>query len=69
MKFELKENQPFIELNKLLQIMKIAQTGGHSKILIKNNDVMVNEQIETQIRKKLKQGDIVKIGTTEITIV
>lgn len=34
MLFELKEGQEFIQLNNLLQVKQIAQTGGHAKILI-----------------------------------
>jgi len=67
--FELTEEQEFIELNKLLQIKRITQTGGHSKILIKNEEVMVNEAIETQIRKKLRKGDVISIENFEIEIV
>ena len=66
--FELKADQEFIQLNNLLQIKQIAQTGGHAKILIKNNEVSVNGTIETQIRKKLRTGDIVVIDGLEITI-
>ena len=39
--FELKAGQPYIQLNKLLQVMHIAQTGGHAKILIQNEAVLV----------------------------
>ena len=68
MTFELTEGQEFIELNKLLQIKKVAQTGGHSKILIKNEEVSVNGEVETQVRKKLRKGDVVEIEGLEITI-
>ena len=53
--FELKEGQSYIQLNKLLQVMGVAQTGGHAKILIQNQEVLVNGTIETRIRKKLKK--------------
>ena len=56
MTFELTEEQEFIELNKLLQLKNIAQTGGHSKILIKNEEVSVNGEIEIQVRKKRRKG-------------
>lgn len=51
--FELKAGQPYIELNKLLKIMQLAQTGGHAKIMIQNEEVIVNDVIETRIRKHL----------------
>ena len=68
MKFQLKQGQDFIELNKVLQIMNVTQTGGHSKIIIKNEEVSVNGETETQVRKKLRKGDVVTVGDIEITI-
>ena len=68
MKFQLKQGQDFIELNKVLQIMNVTQTGGHSKIIIKNEEVSVNGEIETQVRKKLRKGDVVTVDDIEITI-
>jgi len=66
--FELKEGQPFIPLNKLLQILGIAQTGGHAKIIIQNKEVSVNGVIETRIRKKLVIADQIVIGDYLINI-
>ncbi len=67
--FALKEGQPFIPLNKLLQILQIAQTGGHAKIMIQNEEVMVNEMVETRVRKKLIKSDKIKVGDQLIIIV
>jgi ribosome-associated protein len=67
--FELKEGQPFIPLNKLLQILQIAQTGGHAKIMIQNEEVMVNAKAETRVRKKLVISDKIKVGDQLIIIV
>jgi len=66
--FELKADQEFIQLNNLLQVKKIAQTGGHAKILIKNEEIKVNGEIELQIRKKIRSGDVVTVDGLEITI-
>ena len=68
MNFELKADQEFIQLNNLLQVLGLAQTGGHAKILIKNEEVFVNGEIELQIRKKIRKGDLVKIDGQEINI-
>jgi ribosome-associated protein len=66
--FDLKPNQPYIELNKLLQVLKIAQTGGHAKILVQNEEVKVDGKIETRVRKKLVKGEIVEINKHKILI-
>ena len=66
--FKLKAGQPFIQLNKLLQIMQLAQTGGHAKIMIQNEEVMVNDVIETRVRKKLVKSDQIKVDDELIKI-
>ena len=66
---KLQKGQPFIPLNKLLQVMQLAQTGGHAKIMIQNEEVMVNEMVETRVRKKLVASDKIKVGDQLITIV
>lgn len=68
LEFELKADQPYIELNKVLQILKLAQTGGHAKILIQNEGVFVNGELETRVRKKLVKGDRVEIEESIISI-
>ena len=68
MLFELREDQEFIQLNNLLQVKQVAQTGGHAKILIRNEEVKVNGEIETQVRKKIKSGDIVEIESVKIEV-
>ena len=67
--FKLKPESEFIELMKLLKVEQIAQTGGHAKIIIDENEVQVNGQIETQKRKKLRKGDIITYQDVKIKIV
>ena len=67
--FELKDGQPYIQLNKLLQVMHIAQTGGHAKILIQNEEVLVNGTTEYRIRKKLVKNDQIEVGESLIKII
>lgn len=67
--FELKNGQKFIPLNKLLQVLGIAQTGGHAKIIIQNNEVTVNGTVETRIRNKLIKGTEIVVGDYLISIV
>ena len=66
--FNLKNDKGFIQLNNLLQILDFAQTGGHAKIIILNGEVLVTGNVEQQIRKKLKAGDVVELYDTQITI-
>ncbi|MCH2235219.1 MAG: RNA-binding S4 domain-containing protein [Crocinitomicaceae bacterium] len=66
--FTLRPNDEFIELNKLLQVMEIAQTGGHAKLLIEDGAVKVNGEVEFRKRNKLRDGDKVAIDHLTITI-
>lgn len=66
--FNLRPNDEFIELNKLLQVLEIAQTGGHAKILIENGDVTVNGEVEFRKRNKLRGGDVIEVDGLKIQI-
>lgn len=67
-KFQLKKGQDYIQLNKVLQIIGVAQTGGHAKILIQNNEVLVNGVIETRVRNKLIKNDLITVNDVSIKI-
>ena len=67
MEFEL-NGQEYIELNRLLKMLSLVGTGGEAKIRISEGEVMVNGELETQIRKKLRKGDVVDFSGTEIHI-
>lgn len=67
--FKLKENSEYIELVKLLKIEQIAQTGGHAKILVEEEQVQVNDTLELRKRRKLRKGDIVVCDSIQIEIV
>jgi len=58
--FNLRPNDEFIELVKLLKITQIAQTGGHAKMIIEDGAIQVNGTVEFRKRNKLRQGDIVQ---------
>jgi ribosome-associated protein len=49
----------YIELNKLLKLLNLVETGGEANVRIDNGEVKVNGAIETQRRKKLRPGDMV----------
>lgn len=58
MDFDLEGNE-FIELNKLLKILGLVESGGQANMVITEGDVYVNEVQEFRKRKKLKKGDVV----------
>ena len=66
--FELEEDQPFIQLNSLLKIMQLVETGGEANIRISDGEVRLNGALETQKRKKVKSGDVITLGKAKITV-
>ena len=66
-RFELREGDEFIELHKLLQLIGIAQTGGHAKLIIEDGLVNVNGEQESRKRKKLRVGD--KVEVEDLTVI
>ncbi|GAL85602.1 hypothetical protein MYP_2831 [Sporocytophaga myxococcoides] len=65
--FEL-EGYEFIELNKLLKITGLTGTGGEANTFIVDGEVSVNGAVETQKRKKLREGDVVQFQGQEVKI-
>lgn len=58
----------YIELNKLLKVLSLIDSGGEAKQLISDWKILVNNEIELRIRKKLVKGDIIVYGEHTITI-
>ena len=48
---------PFIKLDAALKLSDVAQTGGHAKIMIEEEQIRVNGEICTVRGKKLYPGD------------
>ncbi len=57
--FEL-EGRDFIELNNLLKVTGLCESGGRAKVLIADGQVKVNKNVELRKRCKIKQGQIVE---------
>ena len=61
---------PYIELIQLLKAIGVAQTGGHAKMIVDEEEVVRNGEIETRRRAKIVVGDVVVIGgEVEVTVV
>ena len=64
-----KLSQEYIQLNNLLKTLSLVGSGGEAKLVIQDGAVAVNEQVETQVRKKLRSGDIVVFEEHTIQVV
>ncbi|PKP03235.1 MAG: RNA-binding protein [Bacteroidetes bacterium HGW-Bacteroidetes-9] len=63
------EGHEFIQLNQLLKLLGLVETGGEANQCITDGLVKVNGATELQKRKKLHEGDIVLFEEHKITIV
>lgn len=61
--------QEFIELNKLLKLTGVVESGGFANMVITGEDVLVNGVTETRKRKKLREGDVIEFNGERIDII
>lgn len=66
--FQLRPKDHYIELNKLLKLQQVAQSGGHANLMIEDGMVQVNGEVEHRKRNKIRAGDIVSVEDIEITV-
>ena len=64
-----KINGEYIELLALLKALGIAQTGGHAKMIVDDEEVLRNGEIELRRRAKCIPGDLIIVGDQEIKLV
>ena len=68
MKFSLKTGEEYIELNQLLKLMQVVQSGGHAKLVIDDGLVTVNGEQEMRKRRKMRVGDKAEFDGTSILV-
>lgn len=59
----------YIELNKLLKLLGLAETGGDANNIIDAGMVIVNGEVETRRRNKLRAGYVVEFEGVVVKIV
>lgn len=64
--FELKTE--YIELNKLLKLLRLVESGGQAKLVIDDGMVFLNGKIEYRKRAKIRKGDQVQFDDQTIMI-
>ena len=57
-----------IRLDQFLKLAGAAGTGGQAKLLIQGGEVLVNGEVETRRRRKLRPGDHVIVDGEEYVI-
>ena len=65
---EFKLDSEYIELNKLLKILSLVESGGQANNLITEGFVMFNGEVDTRKRLKLRKGDKIEFAEMLIKI-
>ena len=63
------QGEEFIELIKLLKVMRISESGGQAKLMVNDGLVFRNGEPEFRKRAKLRSGDLIEIMEFKIKIV
>ncbi len=69
MKKNVKIKTDYIKLDQLLKYASIVQTGGQAKLLIKNGQIKVNNEVVFQRGRKIHKGDKIIIDDEDLIIV
>jgi len=62
------KNTEFIELNNLLKVLGLCDTGGMAKAAIAEGRVKVNGEVELRKRCKIRKGDVIDFEGYHITV-
>ena len=62
------QGHEYIELNKLLKLLHLVETGGEANICIDDGEVIVNGIVELRKRNKLRAGYVVEFRDRKILI-
>lgn len=60
--------EEYIELIKLLKIMRISESGGQAKMMVDDGIVYRNGVVESRKRAKLRSGDLIEVLDFKIRI-
>lgn len=61
--------EEYIELIKLLKIMRISESGGQAKMMVDDGIVYRNGEQEFRKRAKLRSGDIIEVMEFKVKVV
>lgn len=68
-RLEFRLNREFVQLNQLLKLTGLADSGGAGKALVAGGGVLVDGSVELRKTCKLRVGQVVTLGEVQITVV
>ena len=66
--FEIEPGREFIELNQLLKLAGLCDSGGAGKHLVAEGLVRVDGQVELRKTAKIRAGQFVQLGADSIRV-
>lgn len=66
---EFQLNGEYVELNQLLKLVGVCDSGGAGKALVAEGVVSVDGQLELRKTRKLRTGAVVTLGDVQITVI
>jgi len=58
----------FVELNQLLKLSGVCDSGGAGKMLVAEGVVSVDGKVESRKTAKIRGGQVVTLGDVKITV-
>jgi ribosome-associated protein len=65
---EFQLNGEFVELNQLLKLVGVCDSGGAGKALVAEGVVRVNGKVELRKTAKIRAAQVVQVGDVRITV-
>jgi ribosome-associated protein len=59
----------FVELNQLLKLVGLCDSGGAGKMIVANGDVKVDGKVELRKTCKIRAGQVVAISDVRIKVI
>lgn len=66
---EIKIDTEFITLVQLFKLTNLVSSGGEFSIILKNKEIVVNDTVAFEKRKKIYPGDVVRYKDLKISVV
>jgi ribosome-associated protein len=61
-------DRDFVELNQLLKLAGLCDSGGAGKQLVASGAVRVDGVVELRKTAKIRAGQVVRVGSTDIAV-
>jgi ribosome-associated protein len=65
---EFRLNREFVQLNQLLKLTGLCDSGGAGKALVAGGGISVDGSVELRKTCKIRVGQMVRVGDVQITV-